>query len=246
MTETSLHRQDMHWTIFPPTTGLINHEYPSGQRSIGLTYGMTFHGGEGPVDEEASGEIGSKRGPLSGVTGCRIKCVWRTFHGCLSLTGVYDNSFSYHSIDQIWSVVLWKSQWRCLIMLSWVRILRSFLLNLLRKTTLSSLSLLTWWSRYLIQEWAPLCHGMTSLHVLCPPLAASKPFCLHSISSASTLLQLQSMLVQLMQLCCAHSQTNHRSTPDPFGPGSHAKGHHLYTLSTFVLFAWSFFIDNNR
>src|SRR5258708_8515508 len=27
------------------------------------------------------------------------------------------------------------------------------------------------------------------------------------------------------------------SIPDPFGPGSHAKGHCLYTLSTFVLFA---------
>src|SRR5260370_12839200 len=87
---------------------------------------------------------------------------------------------------------------------------------------------------------------MTSLPLLCPPLAASNPIHLHSTSSASALLQFQSILVQLMQLHHAHSQTNCRSMPDPFRPGSHAKGHHLYTLSTFVLFAWSFFIDNNR
>src|SRR5258708_5225654 len=81
------------------------------------------------------------------------------------------------------------------------------------------------------------CHGMTSLPLPCPPLATSEPFCLHSASSASTPLQLRSMLVQLMQLHHAHSWTNHRSTPDPFRPGSHAKGRCLYTLSTFVLFA---------
>src|SRR5258708_24160700 len=83
----------------------------------------------------------------------------------------------------------------------------------------------------------PPCHGTTSLPLLRPPLTASKPFCLCSAPSTSTLLQLQSMLVQLMQLHHTHSQTNCRSTPDPFRPGSHAKGHHLYTLSTFVLFA---------
>src|SRR6266436_1229956 len=55
--------------------------------------------------------------------------------------------------------------------------------------------------------------------------------------SASTPLQLQSILAQLMQLCHTHSQTNYRSIPDLFGPGSHTKVHHLYTLSTFVLFA---------
>src|SRR6266446_1038356 len=81
------------------------------------------------------------------------------------------------------------------------------------------------------------CHGTTSLPLFCPPLATSDPICLHSTSSASTLLQLQCVLAQLVQLHCAHSQTNCRSIPDPFGPGSHAKGHHLYTLSTFVLFA---------
>ena len=78
----------------------------------------------------------------------------------------------------------------------------------------------------------PQCHGMTSLPLLHPPLATSEPFHLHSAPSASTPLQLRSMLVQLTQLHHAHSQTNHGSTPDPFGPGSHAKGHCLYTLST--------------
>src|SRR5258708_22815228 len=42
------------------------------------------------------------------------------------------------------------------------------------------------------------CHGMTSLPLLHPPLAASNPICLHSTSSASTLLQLQCVLVQLV------------------------------------------------
>ncbi len=81
------------------------------------------------------------------------------------------------------------------------------------------------------------CHGMTSLPPLCPPLATSNPICIHSTSSASAPLQLQCILVQLVQLHCTCSQTNHRSIPDPFRPGSHAKGCHLYTLSTFVLFA---------
>src|SRR5258708_387917 len=81
--------------------------------------------------------------------------------------------------------------------------------------------------------------------LLHPPLAASDPIHLHSTPYASTLLQLQSILVQLMQLCHAHSRTNCGSILDLFGPGSHAKGHRLYTLSTFVLFAGSFFIDNN-
>src|SRR5258707_4845106 len=81
------------------------------------------------------------------------------------------------------------------------------------------------------------CHGMTSLPLLHPPLATSDPICLHSAPSTSTLLQLRSILAQLVQLHRTHSWTNCRSIPDPFGPGSHAKGHHLYTLSTFVLFA---------
>src|SRR5258707_7079217 len=29
----------------------------------------------------------------------------------------------------------------------------------------------------------PLCHGMTSFHLLCPPLATSNPICLHSTST---------------------------------------------------------------
>src|SRR5258708_20863645 len=62
----------------------------------------------------------------------------------------------------------------------------------------------------------------------CPPLAAPNPIHLHSTPSASILLQLQSILVQLMQLCHTHSQTNCRSILDPFRPSSHAKGHHLY------------------
>src|SRR5260221_8541428 len=81
------------------------------------------------------------------------------------------------------------------------------------------------------------CHGMTSLPLPCPPLATSDPFHLCSAPSASTPLQLRSMLVQLTQLHHAHSQTNHRSILNPLGPGSHAKGCCLYTLSTFVLFA---------
>ncbi len=87
------------------------------------------------------------------------------------------------------------------------------------------------------------CHGMTSLPLLCSPLATSDPFHLHSTSSASTPLQPWCVLVQL---CHAHSRTNWGSMPDPFGPGSHARGCCLYTLSTSVLFAWSFFIDNSR
>src|SRR5258708_20892185 len=82
-----------------------------------------------------------------------------------------------------------------------------------------------------------LCHDTTSLPLLRPPLATSDPICLHSASSASALLQLRCVLVQLVQVHCAHSRPNHSSIPDPFGPGSHTKGHHLYTLSTFVLFA---------
>src|SRR5258708_16553244 len=81
------------------------------------------------------------------------------------------------------------------------------------------------------------CHGMTSLPLLRPPLATSDPICLLSVPSASTPLKLQSVLMQLVQLCHTHSQTNCRSIPDLFGPVSHAKGHHLYTLSTSVLFA---------
>src|SRR5258708_24693789 len=81
------------------------------------------------------------------------------------------------------------------------------------------------------------CHGTTSLPLLHPPLAASDPFHLHSAPSASTSLQLRSIPVQLMQLCHTHSQTNHGSMLDLFGPGSHTKGCCLYTLSTFVLFA---------
>ncbi len=86
----------------------------------------------------------------------------------------------------------------------------------------------------------PLClfclHSASSASTppLPPPLHL---FHLHSASSASALLQLQCILAQLVQLCHAHSQTNCRSIPDPFRPGSHAKGRHLYTLSTFVLFA---------
>jgi len=100
------------------------------------------------------------------------------------------------------------------------------------------------------QGWAQMgigdCHGMTSLPLLHLPLSASELICLPSASSASALLQLWCVLVQLLWLCYTHSWTNCRSMPDLFGPGSHAKGCRLYTLSTFVLFAWSFFIDNSR
>src|SRR5258708_24579283 len=58
------------------------------------------------------------------------------------------------------------------------------------------------------------CHGMTSLPLLCSPLATSNPFCLHSASSASTPLQLQCVLAQLVQLHHTHSQTNCGSIPD--------------------------------
>src|SRR5258705_1361457 len=73
--------------------------------------------------------------------------------------------------------------------------------------------------------------------MVCPPFPFSGHLWPPPTPSASTLLQLQSMLAQLMQLHCAHSRTNCRSILDPFGPGSHIKGHCLYTLSTFVLFA---------
>src|SRR5258708_31696463 len=43
------------------------------------------------------------------------------------------------------------------------------------------------------------CHGMASLPPLHPPLATSDPICLHSTPSTPTLLQLRSILVQLMQ-----------------------------------------------
>src|SRR5258705_2194003 len=42
------------------------------------------------------------------------------------------------------------------------------------------------------------CHGTTSLPLLHPPLAASNPICLLSAPSASTLLQLLSILLQLV------------------------------------------------
>src|SRR5258708_24811524 len=47
---------------------------------------------------------------------------------------------------------------------------------------------------------------MTSLPLLCPPLATSEPFCLCSAPPASTPLQLQSMLAQLTQLHHTHSR----------------------------------------
>src|SRR5260221_1663535 len=89
----------------------------------------------------------------------------------------------------------------------------------------------------------PQCHGTTSLPLLHPPLATSEPFHLCSAPSTSTHLQLQSMLAQLMQLHCAHSQTNLGSTPDRFRPGSHAKGPSLYILSTSRLFHVSCCLD---
>src|SRR5260370_27397407 len=70
-----------------------------------------------------------------------------------------------------------------------------------------------------------------------PPFPFSAHLWLPLTPSASTLLQLRSMLAQLTQLHCTHPQTNHRSIPDPFRLGSHTKGCHLYTISTFVLFA---------
>src|SRR5258708_23798316 len=89
-----------------------------------------------------------------------------------------------------------------------------------------------------------LCHGMTSLPLLHPPLATSNPICLHSTPSAPTPLHLPPLhsnsdayLCNLCNLWHTHSLTNCGSILDPFRPGSHAKGRHLYTLSTFVLFA---------
>src|SRR5260221_10789656 len=63
-----------------------------------------------------------------------------------------------------------------------------------------------------------------------PPFPFSTHPWLPLTPSASTPLQLQSILVELMQLHHTHSQTNCRSILDPFGPSSHAKGHHLYTV----------------
>ncbi len=50
------------------------------------------------------------------------------------------------------------------------------------------------------------CHGTTSLPLLCPPPATSDPIQLYL---PPTPLQLQSILMQLAQLCHTHSQTNH-------------------------------------
>src|SRR5258708_38611980 len=88
------------------------------------------------------------------------------------------------------------------------------------------------WGAYYLEQ--SQCHGTTSLPLLHPPLATSNCLRLHSASSASAPLQLQCILPQLVQLHCTYSQTNHRSTLDPFVPGSHAKGRHLYTPSTFA------------
>ena len=75
-----------------------------------------------------------------------------------------------------------------------------------------------------------------------PPFPFSAHPWLPLTPSASTLCHLpplhsnsEAYLCNLCKLCHAHSQTNCGSIPDPFGPGSHAKGHCLYTLSTFVL-----------
>src|SRR5258708_4462617 len=53
------------------------------------------------------------------------------------------------------------------------------------------------------------CHGTTSPPPLRPPLATSNCIHIHFTSSASTPLQLQCILAQLVQLCHACSQTNH-------------------------------------
>src|SRR5258705_4708951 len=83
----------------------------------------------------------------------------------------------------------------------------------------------------------PAIISTTTAVMVQPPFPFSAHLWLPLTPSASTLLQLRSILAQLMQLHCAHSQTNCGSILDLFGPGSHTKGHHLYTLSTFVLFA---------
>src|SRR5258708_9576943 len=54
------------------------------------------------------------------------------------------------------------------------------------------------------------------------------PLCLFCLHSAPT---------PMCTCTTCTTSTNCRSILDPFAPGSHAKGHHLYTLSTFVLFA---------
>src|SRR6266436_7029571 len=46
----------------------------------------------------------------------------------------------------------------------------------------------TWESTAPVAKLEASCHGMTSLPPFCPPLAASDCLCLHSASSASTLL----------------------------------------------------------
>src|SRR5258708_19177329 len=86
--------------------------------------------------------------------------------------------------------------------------------------------------------------------LLHPPVMVQPPFPFSAhpwpppTPSASTLLHLpplhsdsESYLCNLCKLCHAHSCTNCRSIPELFVPGFHAKGHHLYTLSTFILFA---------
>src|SRR5258705_8945716 len=85
-----------------------------------------------------------------------------------------------------------------------------------------------------LRPWQSECQRCTlsplHRHMLTPPGYPTAPSCTRNPSDierdTSTPLQLQSILAQLVQLCCAHSQTNHGSILDLFGPGSHAKGCH--------------------
>ena len=83
----------------------------------------------------------------------------------------------------------------------------------------------------------PFAHPLLHLHHLPPP---SHLVHFPSASSTPTLLQLQGTL---MQLCYVHSQTSLRLMSDLLRPGSHAKGHHLYTPYNL---SDPFFITNNR
>ena len=104
------------------------------------------------------------------------------------------------------------------------------------------------WRQFLVRYTEGRCHGTTSLFpfLLFSPLSApcsiSITFHFHLTLSTCLLPPLLQLQGTLMQLCYVHSQTSLRLTLDLLGPGSHAKGHHLYTPYNL---SDPFFITNN-
>ena len=176
-------------------------------------------------------------------------CIWPLF----VTTNATHSSLSWVALLLHFAVL--QNHWLTFSMASVPRFLSSLMMWLSCTSFSSSGFLLTWHYLTLLcfadidlssMSWCDLpSPSLPTSHHLQPHPPPLCSFHLHSASSASTPLQLWSILAQLMQLHRTHSWTNCESIPDPFSPGPYTKGHHLYTLSTFVLFAWSFFIDNN-